>query len=70
MFGYSMCFTDDKPLTKIKQYYNHCFLVMMNTGLQTGITFQRLLINVVIKYFERFTQIVGLFGSLKQFYCL
>ena len=27
----------------------------MNTGLQTGRTFQRLLINVVeIKYFERF----------------
>ena len=36
---------------------------MVNTGLQTGRTFQRLLINVVeIKYFERFTQIVGLFG--------
>ena len=41
---------------------------MMNTGLQTEGTFQWLLINIVeIKYFERFTKIVGLFGSLKQF---
>ena len=46
-------------------------LVLMHTGLQTVKTFQRLLINVVeIKYFEHFTQIVGLFVSLKQFDCL
>ena len=27
MFGYSMCLTDDKPLTKIKTFYYHCFKV-------------------------------------------
>ena len=65
MFGYSMCLTDDKPLTKIKNFTT-TVLVMMNTCLQTERTIQRLLINIVeIKYFERFTQIVGLFGSLK-----
>ena len=25
MFVYSICLTDIKTLTKIKQYYNHCF---------------------------------------------
>ena len=48
-----------------EKLFTPLFLVMMNTGLQTEGTFQRLLINIVeIKYFERFTQIVGLFGSL------
>ena len=65
MFGYSMCLTDEN-----KNFLQPLFLVMMITGLQTERSFQRLINIVEIKFFERFTQIVGLFGSFKQFDCL